>query len=206
MYPLFKGILFGLLLAILIGPVFFALIQTSIRKGFRSGVLLSVGISLSDTIYIIICYVGFSQLFEHAQFRESLAMIGGLIMFMFGISAIIKPVNSKADLLIEPKKPGTFRYIFKGFALNAINPFIILFWVGVMSMVTVQEGFEGIHMFMFFAGTILTVFLTDISKAYVAHKLKKYLTLTFLTWMNRTVGVALVGFGCRLIYYAFEGV
>jgi threonine/homoserine/homoserine lactone efflux protein len=127
-------------------------------------------------------------------------------MFMFGISAIIKPVSSKADIMIEPKKPGTFRYIFKGLALNAINPFVILFWVGVMSMVTVQEKFEGIYTFLFFAGTILTVFFTDISKAYVAHKLRKYLTQTFLTWMNRTVGVALVGFGCRLIYFAIKGV
>ncbi|MDO1445930.1 LysE family translocator [Rhodocytophaga aerolata] len=205
MHALFKGILFGLLLAILIGPVFFALIQTSIRKGFRSGVLLSLGISLSDTLYILICYIGFTQLFEHEQFKESLAMIGGLIMFMFGISAILKPISSKADILIEPKKPGTFRYVFKGFALNAINPFVILFWVGVMSMVTVQEKLEGIHIFLFFLGTILTVFCTDISKAYVAHKLSKYLTQTFLIWMNRAVGMALVGFGCRLIYYAFEG-
>jgi threonine/homoserine/homoserine lactone efflux protein len=205
MHALFKGILFGLLLAILIGPVFFALIQTSIRKGFRSGVLLSLGISLSDTLYILICYIGFTQLFEHEQFKESLAMIGGGIMFMFGISAILKPINSKTDVLIEPKKPGTFRYVFKGFALNAINPFVILFWVGVMSMVTVQEKLEGIHTFLFFLGTILTVFCTDISKAYVAHKLSKYLTQTFLVWMNRAVGIALVGFGCRLIYYAFEG-
>jgi threonine/homoserine/homoserine lactone efflux protein len=206
MHALFKGILFGLLLAILIGPVFFALIQTSIQKGFRSGVLLSVGISLSDTIYIAICYIGFTQLFEHEQFKESLAMIGGLIMLMFGISAIIRPVSSKGNLLIEPKKPGTFRYIFKGLALNAINPFVILFWVGVMSMVTVQEKFEGIHTFLFFTGTILTVFLTDISKAYVAHKLRKYLTDIFLTWMNRTVGVVLIGFGCRLIYFAIKGI
>jgi threonine/homoserine/homoserine lactone efflux protein len=206
MYALFKGILFGLLLAVLVGPVFFALIQTSIRKGFRSGVLLSLGISLSDTIYIIICYIGFTQLFEHAQFKESLAMIGGLIMFMFGVSAIMKPVSSKADILIEPKKPGTFRYVFKGFALNAINPFVILFWVGVMSMVTVQEKLHGVQTLLFFLGTILTVFCTDISKAYVAHKLSKYLTHNFLTWMNRAVGVAMVGFGCRLIYYAFEGV
>ncbi len=206
MHALFKGILFGLLLAVLIGPVFFALIQTSIRKGFRSGVLLSVGISLSDTLYIVICYIGFAQLFEHAQFQESLAMAGGIIMLMFGISAILKPVSSKTDLLVEPKNPGTFRYIFRGFALNAINPFVILFWVGVMSMVTVQEKFEGIYTFLFFTGTILTVFFTDICKAYIAHRLSKHLTNTFLTWMNRAVGVALVGFGFRLIYYAFRGI
>jgi threonine/homoserine/homoserine lactone efflux protein len=205
MHALLKGILFGLLLAVLIGPVFFALLQTSIHKGFRSGVLLAIGISLSDTLYVLICYIGFLQLFENAQFQESLAMAGGMIMLMFGISALLKPVSSKAGLLLDNPKPGTYRYIIKGFALNAINPFVVLFWVGVMSMVSVQEKFEGIQVFLFFVGTISTVFLTDVAKAYVAHRLSRYLTHHVLTWMNRGVGVALLGFGLRLIYYAFKG-
>lgn len=206
MHALLKGILFGLILAALIGPVFFALIQTSIHKGFRSGILLAVGISLSDALYIFICYIGFLQLFENAQFRESLAMAGGLLMLMFGISTLLKPVSSRPGIMIAPPKPGTYRYIMKGFALNAINPFVILFWVGVMGMVSVEEKFEGYQVFLFFAGTISTVFLTDVVKAYVAHRISAYLTHTVLSWMNRTVGVALLGFGIRLIFYAFRGI
>lgn len=205
MHALLKGILFGLLLAVLIGPVFFALLQTSIHKGFRSGLLLAIGISLSDTMYVVICYVGFLQLFEDAQFQESLAMAGGMLMLMFGFSALLKPVSSNPSLLLKSPQAGTYRYIIKGFALNAINPFVVLFWVGVMSMVSVQEKFEDTQVFLFFVGTIITVFLTDIAKAYVAHRLSKYLTHTILTWMNRGVGIALLGFGVRLIFYAFKG-
>jgi threonine/homoserine/homoserine lactone efflux protein len=206
MHALLKGILFGLILAALIGPVFFALIQTSIHKGFRSGVLLAVGISLSDAMYVFICYIGFLQLFENEQFRESLAMAGGLLMLMFGVSTLLKPVSSRPSVLVASPKSGTYRYIIKGLALNAINPFVILFWVGVMSMVSVQEKFEGYQVFLFFAGTIITVFLTDVIKAYVAHRISAYLTHTVLSWMNRVVGVALLGFGIRLIFYAFRGI
>jgi len=42
------GIILGLTLAVLIGPVFFALLQTSIHKGFGAGVLVAIGISASD--------------------------------------------------------------------------------------------------------------------------------------------------------------
>ena len=47
------GITLGLTLAILLGPVFFALIQTSISKGFLKGLFLAIGISISDSVYIL---------------------------------------------------------------------------------------------------------------------------------------------------------
>jgi threonine/homoserine/homoserine lactone efflux protein len=205
MNALVNGILFGLLLSILIGPVFFALIQTSIQKGFRLGAWLAVGISLSDLLYIAVCYVGFTQFFELAHFKESLAMAGGIIMFMFGISALLKPINQAAGLTLDRNRNTIFRQIMKGFFLNAANPFVILFWVGVVIKVTVTDGYAPWQVPVFFAGTVLTVFMTDLSKAYVAHRLRQYLTTPLLTWMNRIVGVTLLGFGARLMFYAFNG-
>ncbi len=83
--PLLNGILSGLLLAILIGPVFFALIQTSIQQGFRSGILLAVGVSLSDAFCAAVCFLGFSQLnLNSPSFKESLAFLGGLLLIAFG--------------------------------------------------------------------------------------------------------------------------
>ena len=48
-----NGLLFGLLLCVLIGPVFFALIQNAIEKGFYSGFFMAIGIALSDAFYIV---------------------------------------------------------------------------------------------------------------------------------------------------------
>lgn len=204
---LFNGILFGLLLAISVGPVFFSLIQTSIQKGFRSGVLLAIGISLSDAICATLSYIGFSQLIENEYFKESLAMAGGVMMLVFGISSMLKkPSNQNSGLLIDTKKPGTFRFVFKGFALNAVNPSVFLFWVAMITVASVNENYTNLQVFLFLASIILTVFLTDLTKAYVAIRLKQYLTFRLMTWLNRVVGITLFGFGIRLIYYAFKGV
>ena len=47
-----SGIGFGLVLTFLTGPVFFALIKTSIEKGFHAGVALALGVVCSDMVFV----------------------------------------------------------------------------------------------------------------------------------------------------------
>ena len=56
-----NGIVSGIVLAFLIGPVFFTIIQTSIERGFWSGVFVAIGVSLSDAFYILVSYFGLTQ-------------------------------------------------------------------------------------------------------------------------------------------------
>lgn len=192
------------MLAVSVGPVFFALLQTSVEKGFRSGMWLAVGISLSDALYAIGSYVGFSQLADNAYFKESLAMAGGVIMIIFGISAMIKTPVNNTGVVLAAQKNGAIRCLLKGFALNAINPSVIIFWVGMITLASVQENFVSMQIVAFLSGIILTVFVTDVTKAYVATRLKHLLTQPLITWMNRVVGVVLFGFGVQLIYFALS--
>lgn len=56
-HPLLEGIVIGFTIAILTGPAFFSLIQTSIHRGFRSGLFLAGGIFLSDASLLMLCYL-----------------------------------------------------------------------------------------------------------------------------------------------------
>ena len=80
-----KGIISGVVLAILVGPVFFTILQTSIERGFGSGVLVAVGVALSDTMYIILSYLGLSQIFDSQSAQLYLGYIGGFILLCFGL-------------------------------------------------------------------------------------------------------------------------
>jgi arginine exporter protein ArgO len=62
MTPFLQGVLLGLTFAVLIGPAFFALIQTSIHRGFRFGFFLAIGIFLSDLVALLVCYFGATQI------------------------------------------------------------------------------------------------------------------------------------------------
>ena len=52
-----KGVVTGFVLSIMIGPVFFVLLETSIKKGVRAALALDLGVLLSDLLYILIAYV-----------------------------------------------------------------------------------------------------------------------------------------------------
>jgi threonine/homoserine/homoserine lactone efflux protein len=93
--------------------------------------------------------------------------------------------------------------VLKGFALNSINPSVLLFWAAMVTLASVQHHFAGTQIAVFLSSIILTVLSTDVAKAYVANKLRNYLTLTLMTWMNRSVGIAMVGFGIKLFMTGF---
>lgn len=200
-----NGLLFGLLLSILIGPVFFSLIQNSIEKGFKAGFFMAIGIAASDTVYIFITYLGISQLTNSDSFNIWLGGIGGTIMLIFGLTSILKPVPLKGAKQQHKESTKWFQQITKGFLLNGINPFVLFFWISVASKVTLNFKYSTNEATGFFVSLIATVLLTDVLKAYFSTKLSEIVTPRFTKIMNRVVGIALIGFSLRLFNFVLEG-
>lgn len=196
-----KGILFGLVLAMLIGPVFFSLIETSIEKGFIPGFLVAIGIALSDTMYIVISYFGLTNLLEEQTMEKYLGYVGGIILIGFGIFSFFKSFKKKQIQLKDPPK-GLKRYIARGFMVNGINPMVLFFWVGTISLATVEYRLRETYILIFFIAIILTVFSTDILKVYLAQKLRTFVTPRFIKIINVTTGIVMIIFGIRLFLYA----
>jgi threonine/homoserine/homoserine lactone efflux protein len=194
-----NGLLFGLALAFFIGPVFFALIQVSIEKGFKTGAAMAFGICLSDLVYIVICYQGVTHLLESESLKLAMSFGGGSILLMFGISSFRKPVLAKNHVHIEGKE-NLWKYGLKGLMLNGINPFVVLFWLAVVSFSTVDYKYTGTQAGLFFGTILLTVLITDLIKSYTAHRLGCLITINKMAILNRMVGFALILFSIRLFY------
>ncbi len=200
-----NGVLFGLLLCVLIGPVFFALIQNAIEKGFFSGFFMAVGIALSDSVYIVVTYLGISQFVENPSFNMWLGGIGGTIMLVFGIFYLLKPVPQKGLKQLHAEETKWFQQIVKGFVLNGINPFVLIFWIGIVSKISVDFQYSTNEAISFFVVLIATVFGVDVLKSYFAVKLSQIVTPRFMKIMNRVVGIALVIFSLKLFNFVLEG-
>ncbi|MFT7382165.1 MAG: threonine/homoserine/homoserine lactone efflux protein [Roseivirga sp.] len=205
MLPIANGFLFGLLLCVLIGPVFFALIQNSIEKGFWSGVFMAIGVALSDVFYILITYFGISQLVESDSFEMWLGGIGGLFMLGFGVVYLLKPVAKSGVKKIEAGGTNRFRQILKGFFLNGINPFVLFFWISIVSKVSIDFEYSDNQALGFFVALVLTVFIVDVLKSHFATKLREIVTARFMKIMNRIVGIALILFALRLLNFVLDG-
>ncbi len=202
-YSLFKGVLLGFTVAIILGPGFFSLLQTSIYRGFKAGALLAIGILISDFAMISLCYFGFMQIFDNPENQLSIGIIGGIILIVFGIVTFTRKPSlgdrPKQNYDSKAKKPKIIAYIGKGFLMNTLNPFLLIFWIGVVSFATSNYGLDYKSLIFFFSGTLGTILLTDLVKCYLAIKVRKFLNLHVITWMNRLVGITLAVFGIVLI-------
>lgn len=197
-----NGLLFGLLLAVLIGPVFFTLIQTSIEKGLEKAILVAIGIFFSDVFYISLAYLGVSQLIDNSGYDQWIGYGGGVILILFGIFTLLRP-RKKTGVIEKPVVVrGFFRFVFKGFLINGVSPFVLLFWIGAMSLATVEYRYEGSDLFVFFIVILLVVFSTDVLKAYLAGKLRQLITPRLFKILNIIVGLFLIAFGIRMFSYS----
>ncbi len=200
----FNGLKLGIVLAFLVGPVFFTIIQTSVEKGFWNGVLVSLGVSLSDILYVAVCYFGLVQFINDPGFRVYLAYVGGGILILFGLYHLfVKSRRNIQPALNVNNEKKLYRYFVKGFIVNGISPMVLIFWIGTISIASIDFGYtRGFEFFIFFAAVLATVLLTDILKAYLADKLRRLVTKRLMMIMNVLVGVCLIIFGGRLILLA----
>lgn len=195
--PILSGITFGLLLAVMLGPVFFALIQTSLHEGFKAGAFLAFGVFLSDAMYIGICYFFASLISMIDAHQMILGIAGGIIMIGFGVFNFFKKVKLKE--VDDEKKTVHAHHILKGFGLNTVNPAVLFFWLSVVGLVHVKEGYTTLHEIAFFSSVLGTVFATDLLKSFISHRIKKILKPKVMIWINRVIGLALCGFGVNMI-------
>lgn len=201
-----KGIEFGLVLALLVGPVFFTILQASVERGFWTGVRVAIGVSLSDGLYVLVCFFGLSAAVIRPGVAFYMGIIGGMILLVFGAYYLF--VKSRGNSLTGSRL-GTVRsplmYVLKGFLINTMSPFVPIFWIGAASVATIDLAYTGTTSFwLFFLGVLGTILATDIAKAYLAGRLQSWITPRSLMIMNIAVGAAMVFYGIRLIYTSLQ--
>lgn len=198
-----NGIVSGVILALLIGPVFFTILQTSVERGFASGVLVASGVALSDAAYILVAYLGISQAFSNSHAQVYLAYVGGLVLFGLGLYYLLVKSRKLIGFQVEhTREQNAIRLVAKGFFINGLSPMVLVFWVGTVGLATGELGYTTPGKALTFFGTIIgTVFITDIIKAKLADNLRRILTPRFIRILNIVLGVVLVIFGGRLLLF-----
>ena len=199
-----KGLAAGMLLTIMIGPVFFALLQSSLEEGYKAAFPMTVGISVSDAFYIAICYFGIARFIDNPRFQMWLGVIGGFIMLVFGLLSLFKSASRRPARKEYNQTSGFIRQMLKGILINGLNPSVLIFWLGIVSVATVNYQFEKQGLLLFFGTIVTTVFVTDNLKAYLSDRLSAMITSRFMKIMNSVVGIAFLVFSMKLFHFAYK--
>ena len=198
MPALLNGLLFGLVFIFALGPSFFLLIQNSIEFGFKKGVFIAIGISLSDILFVTLTLIGLSAIISEPENAKVFSFIAAGILGLFGLYSFVrKPVINNEESIATDR--GLFRFLAKGFLINVFNPTIILFWITLSSTISTTYEYAWTEKRNFFIGLLITMLISDILKAYAANYLRAFITVRTVSIFNKLVGGILIVFAITLL-------
>ncbi|WP_443939913.1 LysE family translocator [Pedobacter sp. MW01-1-1] len=199
------GVGAGMISSFLTGPVFFAMIKTSIEKGFKAGFSLAIGVIASDVILISLVLFGSQFLAYQSSFDKYVGIIGGIFLLAVGIYYLFSriSIHYDTDNLQRVSKRG---YLLKGFLMCILTPSTLMFWVVVSGIISVKLNNMFNEKLMCFIVAMATQLSIDGAKSYYSSKLRYRIKEDALKKLNKIAGVILILFAAWLMiktYLAF---
>ncbi len=196
-----KGLKFGMLLQLSIGPMCLMVFQTSSINGFLSSLNLVVAIALIDACYIGLSGIGIATVLRREGIQAFMKIFGCLILILFGLNTL----SGSFDIAILPKlalfSNVLSRNLFlQGLLLTASNPLTILFWSGMFTTQLLENHWNKKQLFEFAAGCVLATlsFLTCI--AILGSLIGRFLPYLIIQILNGVVGIFLIFFGIKMLF------
>ncbi len=126
------------------GPVFAVTIARSYKSQF-AGIRVAVGHALIEIPLILLIYYGFASFFQDTLVQKALFLVGGAVLVWMGIRML-----RARGRTMEKGKDLPRNSIFAGVTTTALNPYFILWWATVGSMLIMKSlsfGLTGLSLF-----------------------------------------------------------
>jgi threonine/homoserine/homoserine lactone efflux protein len=194
-----KGLLFGLLVTIPIGPTGILCIQRTLQCGRISGWISGLGVVVADLIYAGVAAFGLtfvSNFVVAAHFW--LRLLGGAILLYLGIKTFIAKVN---EVMTAPHTT-LFNDFISTFFLMMTNPmtivgFIVLF--ASFGLSKIEENFWNSSALVLGVGCGSVIGWGLVCEIVALFRDK--MTSQVMRWVNRIAGVLIIGFGLAAWVY-----
>jgi threonine/homoserine/homoserine lactone efflux protein len=180
------------------GPMF----AVTVAKSYRSpwaGPQIALGHAIIEVPLILLIYFGFAQLFGNTFVQIVLSVAGGAMIIWMGIGMF----RTRRDV-IEGGKDLKYNAVTAGIIMSATNPFFLLWWATVGSLLVMKfkaYGTAGLPVFIFTHWVCDLIWLSIVSL--VIYKTKALWGKKFQEWVFILCSVLLLGFG---IWFITSGV
>lgn len=165
----------GSSLVIILAPgvdILFSISQ-GLNYGKKAGVLTALGLSLGNIVHTLFVAFGISLIIlKFPSLFLSLKIIGcvyllyiALMMYKSRNMGVVIPGKKEEDY-----RSNSFGYVLKGFAMNVLNPKVIIFFIAFLSQFVLKSHPLSYHNQVFVLGSIFVflVFLVFGSLSYFA--------------------------------------
>jgi len=200
-----NGLLFGLFLAISVGPTLFALMKYSLHYSYKAGIAFVIGVSVSDIIYVMIANAATSVLQILKTFEKPLAIALSIIIIVAGLAGLFskkKPIE--VDLMgnVKIRKRDTFKIFASGFLINTLNPAVAINWLGAAAVIANKNISYKLIFFISCLGLIISI---DLLKVFLAGKIKSTLTPKKIIQIQHISSLILVIIGSGILIISIFG-
>ncbi len=179
------------------GPLFFGLLMHGSKEGARAGFSAAVGHMIVELPLVLALALGLLTIASQPAIRNGIGAVGGLGLIGFGVLQIYETIMNKPASAEKPKPRNLpASSLVLGVALTGLNPYFILWWLTIGSVLVVQA--------LAFAAIVGVLIM------YISHVWMDYAFLTALAHLGKK-GKAIVGsryyrfvliaFGLILVYY-----
>lgn len=191
-----KGALFGYGASIPIGPINILIVAYALRS-FKLGFAIGAGAMLTDAIYLLLSHLGVSVfLKQNALFMEILSIFGA--SFLFYIAFITARGANKILEFNIASKQSLMRCFLQGVWINALNPFIIAFWISVSAFTNSVQ-----NQFLSLAGLIFSITTWIIFLPLIVAKSRKIISPKVAAVFAYVSAMFLAVFALLIIYKQF---
>jgi len=195
------GAISGMILGSLPGGVVFSIIQHSLDLGWKKGVGIASGVVLSDLCLILFVNLSTGGLAKVEKYNGYISLAGVTLLLFMGLASIL----SKNRTISYPKtKYGGYFYLYgTGFLLNSLNPINFFMWMGITTQIKARDFFSYSNMLLYFIATLIMIFLMLSTVSFFAGKLRKWLTVKRMRYLNIGIGIIFIGLAIKLGFDAY---
>jgi threonine/homoserine/homoserine lactone efflux protein len=196
-----RGLLIGLSVGAMIGPMSILCIQRTISRGFCYGLVSGLGIATADGLYG--CVAGFGLTVVAAflvQQQIWVHIVGGLFLLYLGIRTLLsKPAERAVQATSTTNFAGAYMTTL---LLTLTNPLTILSFAAIFAGLGVGSSRQnnGMTALLVVSGVFLGSLLWWCLLTGGISLLRTRFTPRWLLWMNRISGGIITTFGLLALY------
>ncbi|MDP6042855.1 MAG: LysE family transporter [Dehalococcoidales bacterium] len=180
------------------GPMF-AITLAKSYKSQLAGTQISLGHAVIEVPLILLIYFGFAQFFQNVIVQLVLSVAGSGMIIWLGISMF----RARTEV-VRKGKDLPYNAFTAGIITSALNPFFLLWWVTIGSMLIMRIldfGVIGLVVFIMVHWLCDLVWLTLVS--IVVYRTHSLWGLKLQEWIFTACSLLLVGFG---IWFLVSGI
>ena len=180
------------------GPMF----AVTLAKSYKSpwaGTQMSLGHAVIEVPLILLIYFGFAQFFQNSVVQLVLSILGGGMILWLGVSMF----RVRAEV-VQGGKDLPYNAFVAGIFTSALNPFFLLWWATIGSMLIMRFldfGITGLIVFIIVHWLCDLLWLSFIS--ILIYRTQSLWGRKFQEWVFSACGLLLVGFG---IWFMVSGI